>query len=238
MEIADRWIQHISASTYGQLHDQAFSERVKKGAAYFADTLTAIFGQSLTAAFKVQTDNKKASQRVRELVNDTRQTLDTDVSVLRAIATHGFTVPGYLKFKQTAALDATKEGSLKRVARGGRYGNAPAADKKGAKKAKAEAKPPKKPSHEISYELFQRGMDREEIARERSLVTSTITNHLMHYVDNGTITLGDIFHPAGSERRCIGHEPTPRRRGIKRAEGTAPLLHFPLRHSDNQVCPA
>lgn len=195
VEIADRWIQHISASTYGQLHDQAFSERVKKGAAYFADTLTAIFGQSLTAAFKVQTDNKKASQRVRELVNDTRQTLDTDVSVLRAIATHGFTVPGYLKFKQTAALDATKEGSLKRVARGGRYGNTQAADKKGAKKAKAEAKPPKKPSHEISYELFQRGMDREEIARERSLVTSTITNHLMHYVDNGTITLGDIFTP-------------------------------------------
>ena len=38
-------------------------------------------------------------------------------------------------------------------------------------------------------------MDREEIARERSLVTSTITNHLMHYVDNGTITLGDIFTP-------------------------------------------
>ena len=195
VEIADRWIQLIGASTYEQIHDEAFSERVKKGAKYFADTLAAIFGESLTAAFKVQTDNKKASQRVRELVNDIRQTLDTDLGVLRAIAQHGFTVPRYLKFKQTAALDATRENSLKRVARGGRYGKADASEKKASKRTKAEPRPPKKPSHEISYELFLRGMNREEIARERSLVVSTITNHLMHYVDNSTITLADLFTP-------------------------------------------
>ncbi len=196
VEIADRWIQLISASTDRQLHDEIFTERVKKGAEYFANALSAIFGQSLTAAFKVQTDNKKASQRVRELVNDIRQTLDTNIGLLKSIASHGFTIPGYLKFKQTAALDATRENSLKRVARGGRYGKTDPSGKKSSKQTTAAPKPQKKLSHEVSYELFQRGLDREEIALERSLVVSTITNHLMHYVDNGTITLEDLFTPA------------------------------------------
>ncbi len=194
VEIADKWIRLISASPDETLTSPPFLDRVKKGADYFAITLADIFGSTLSVAYKVQTDNKKASQRVREIVNDLRQTIDTSVATLRAVATHGFTVPAYLKFKQTAALDATKESTLKRVARGGRYAGADKPAKKKTKKTK-EPKLPKKPSHEISYELFQRGMTREEIAQERSLVVGTITNHLMHYVDNGTITLADIFTP-------------------------------------------
>ena len=196
VEVADKWIRLISASTDDTLTSYAFLDRVKKGAEYFATTLAETFGTSLSAAYKVQTDNKKASQRIREIVSDLRQAIDTSVATLRAVSTHGFTVPAYLRFKQTAALDATKESSLKRVARGGRY--AKAGDQTSKKKARQPKppKPTKKPSHEVSYELFQRGMTREEIASERDLVVGTITNHLMHYVDNGTITLADLFSPA------------------------------------------
>lgn len=198
VEIADKWIQLISAGTYAQITDPAFGLRVQKGCTYFAAQIAQIFAQSLDTAAKVQTDNKKASQRVRDLVGEIRQALNTNLGVLNAIAEHGFTVPGYLKFKQNASLDATRETSLKKVARGSRYAdsNLPAAQRKTKKAKIKEPKAPRTPSHEISYELFRRGMNRREIAEERSLVVSTITNHLMHYVDNGTLTLGDIFTPA------------------------------------------
>lgn len=197
IDIADKWIQLISASSYPALSTPQFLDRVKKGADYFASAIVSIFGNSLSEAYKVQSDNKKASQRVREIIGDLRQAIDTTVATLRAVAAHGFTVPAYLRFKQAATLDATKENSLKRVARGGRYASpSDRPVKKARAKTPKEPRVPKKPSHEISYELFKSGLTRDEIAAQRDLVVSTITNHLMHYVDNGSITLADLFTPA------------------------------------------
>ena len=71
-------------------------------------------------------DNKKASQRVKDLVSDLRQLLDARVYLLAQIAQEGFSTARYLRFKQVAALDATRENSLKRVAKGGRFKGEPA----------------------------------------------------------------------------------------------------------------
>lgn len=194
VDIADKWITVINSGTYESLSRAPFVDRVKKGADYFNTALKAIFGDSLQRAAHVQTDNKKASQRVRELTSDLRQSIDTATGVLAAVAAHGFSVAGYLKFKQTAALDATREGTLKRVARGGRYGAS--ATKTRKSKEPKTPKEPRKLSHEVTFELFSTGMNRHDIALERGLTPATVTTHLMHYVDKEEVDLGDVFTPA------------------------------------------
>ena len=198
IDVADRWLTLINGATVAQLVEPQFLDRVKKGAEYFRDSLTAIFGDSLRRAARVRSDNKKASQRVRELTLDLSQSLSADCSLLDAVAQHGFTVSGYLKYKQSATLDATTEKSLKRVANGGRFTDpASSLAPKSAKNRAAKApKEPRTYSHEVTYEMFRAGMTREEIARERSLAIGTITSHLMHYADKGELDPGDIFTPA------------------------------------------
>ncbi|MDE5941827.1 MAG: AAA family ATPase [Muribaculaceae bacterium] len=192
VEVADKWIRMLSAMPVAELRDENLQARVGKSAIYFRDTLTAVFGDSLKQAAKVRTDNKKASQRVKDLVGDLRQQLDIHLCLLEKIAVHGFSVAGYLHFKADASLDSSRESSLKRVARGGRL-------EKGEKKPK-ERKPkapkePKIPSHQISYNMFAGGMTRYEIADERNLALSTVMSHLMQHVADGEIELRDVLTP-------------------------------------------
>lgn len=202
-EVADKWLALIASMTYEAISAPAFLERVGASARYFSKELQNLFGSSLRNAARVRTDNKKASQRVKELVADLRQQVDASVLLLELIAEHGFSAPRYLKFKQKATLDATREGALKRVAKGGRYASETDPDTAtvGSSRSRRRKKDPtlpkekKQPSHEISYELFTSGMTREEIANERSLTVGTITNHLMHYVDRGTLSIEDVLTP-------------------------------------------
>lgn len=45
----------------------------------------------------------------------------------------------------------------------------------------------------ISFNMFKEGKSIEEIAKERNLVTSTIENHLSHYVESGDIPIEEIL---------------------------------------------
>lgn len=56
--------------------------------------------------------------------------------------------------------------------------------------SKNPTKPKKKPTKQITFELYEEGKTVEEIAKERSLTTSTIQGHLSHYVGLGEV---DIF---------------------------------------------
>lgn len=219
IDIADKWIAMLSNMSYEALCAPDFLARVGKSAVYFQGELSGIFGDSLRGAAKVRTDNKKASQRVKDLVSDLRQLLDARVYLLDRIAREGFSTVRYLRFKQVAALDATRESSLKRVARGGRFKGEPAGavsvgsrgetsvsgGKTGKRKTPA-AKP--RPSHEVSFEMFTQGLSREEIARERGFTVGTITNHLLKHVESGSLTLGDVLTPVvvNAVESAIKHE--------------------------------
>jgi len=50
----------------------------------------------------------------------------------------------------------------------------------------------KKDSKQISYELFLQGMNIEEIADQRGMVTSTIEGHLAHYVGLGLLNITEL----------------------------------------------
>ncbi len=217
--IADKWIAMLSNMSYEALCAPDFLARVGNSAVYFQKELTGIFGDSLRGAAKVRTDNKKASQRVKDLVSDLRQLLDARVYLLAQIAQEGFSTARYLRFKQVAALDATRENSLKRVAKGGRFkgepagavsvnskGEASATSGKAAKHKSSGTK--QRPSHEVSFEMFAQGLSREEIARERGFTVGTITNHLLKHVESGRLTLGDVLTPVvvNAVESAIRHE--------------------------------
>lgn len=186
IEVADKWIALLSTMTYEQLCDTQLLERVKKSALYFQGELVEIFSDSMKRVAKVRTENKKASQRVQELATDLRHAIDMQVYLLGLIAQEGFSVNGYLHYKQVAALDSTREGTLKRVAKGGRA--------KLEKKKKTPSEPKVK-SHDVTYEMFCKGMSRQEIATQRNLAMSTINNHLMKFIESGELTTADVVTP-------------------------------------------
>lgn len=194
VEVADIWISRLSNMSYEQLKSKEVMTRVGNSAVYFHKELERIFSDTLRDAAKVRTDNKKASQRIKETVADLRQKLDMHLQLLSRIAQDGFSMPTYLRLKQEASLDASRENTLKRVAKGGKL----ARDNRTKKKTGAgnvQPKEKKVPSHEVSFDMMRKGMTREEIAQARGMVMSTITGHLIRHVENGDITLHDIFTP-------------------------------------------
>lgn len=51
---------------------------------------------------------------------------------------------------------------------------------------------PKQDTKEVSLSMFRQGMNIEEIAKARELVTGTIAGHLEHYVRSGVIRINDL----------------------------------------------
>lgn len=56
-----------------------------------------------------------------------------------------------------------------------------------------EEKPKKEDTKKISLELFKNGLSVFEIAKERSLTTGTISNHLAHFIPTGEIKITDLI---------------------------------------------
>lgn len=61
-----------------------------------------------------------------------------------------------------------------------------------AELADVAVKTPRIDTKEISYSMFRQGMDIEEIARKRELVTGTIAGHLEHYVRSGAVKVDQL----------------------------------------------
>jgi uncharacterized protein YpbB len=58
--------------------------------------------------------------------------------------------------------------------------------------------------------MFLNGMTRNEIAKERKMVPSTVTSHLMRYVDEGKLELRDILTPVTYNTIVNAINSTPR----------------------------
>ncbi|MBQ7471300.1 MAG: AAA family ATPase, partial [Prevotella sp.] len=61
--IAGKWQQKIYSMPYDSLREQEFLDRVKRSAAYFANTLENILAKPLELSAKVETNNKQADRR-------------------------------------------------------------------------------------------------------------------------------------------------------------------------------
>ena len=108
IDVADKWIVQLTNMPAEALSTPDVLRRVGAASAYFAERLQSVFGASVDALAKVKTGDKKASQRIHELALDLRALLKSHCQVLKAIAAQGFTLPGYLRIKQQALLEADK----------------------------------------------------------------------------------------------------------------------------------
>lgn len=106
--VADKWIVQLTNMPAEALASPDILRRVGAASAYFAERLQTVFGDSVEALAKVKTGDRKASQRIHELATDLRALLKSHCQVLKAIAAQGFTLPGYLRIKQQALLEADK----------------------------------------------------------------------------------------------------------------------------------
>ena len=181
IDVAAKWQQKIQAMTISQLHDEAFLERVKRSAEYFADTLHDILAKPLELSAKVETNNKQAARRLSNALPDERQTWLSCCYLLTKISEQGYTVSTYLKEKQMSMLDAIDEKSVK-----------PKRQRQPKPKAEKEKKPK---TWEVSLALYQQGKKPEDIARERSLTLGTVVGHLVRYVDSGKVSFDALVSP-------------------------------------------
>jgi len=63
----------------------------------------------------------------------------------------------------------------------------------GINKLNEQKKEDKKPTKQISYELFKSGLSVKDIAKERSLTSGTIENHLANYITSGDIDVLELI---------------------------------------------
>ena len=108
-DVATKWQQVIQTMSYEALHDEAFLERVKRSAEYFADQLRDILTKPIELSAKTETGNKQAERRLSQALPELRQTWIARCSLLKKMADGGFTVDHYLHEKQMSALDALSE---------------------------------------------------------------------------------------------------------------------------------
>jgi len=208
IDVADKWMAMLGGMTYEQLCAHDLHLRVGKSARYFRNELHTIFADTWKSVARVRSENKKASQRVKELLAELRNGVEMKSQLLGMVENEGFSVENYLRFKQMATLDSSRENSLRRVAKGGRFSakeRSPESQRAGTERNKG-VKEPKTASHDVSFEMFRKGLSREEIARQRGLVVSTVTAHLQKHVETGEITVAEIVTPVvyNSVRSAIG----------------------------------
>lgn len=111
VEISDKWTAQIRVMNIATLSSPDFLLRVRKSTVYFYNTLAELFGTVITRCQRIKTENKKANQRVAELVLELKQAVVSHLYLLRDISENGFTIAGYLAAKQTAMLKATRDPS-------------------------------------------------------------------------------------------------------------------------------
>lgn len=186
-DVADRWIQLLATLPQEQLTSAELMARVGNSCVYFKKELEGAFNDLLYRSAFIKSDNKKATQRLQELLADTRIALEARLKLLNEIAMNGFTVANYLIAKQQAFAEVTGDGKSRR----GKGGKSSSKSPK-PKKEKAEKK---ESSAEASYRMFRQGMTREEIAAERNMTVSTISTHLARYIASGELSVSDIVSP-------------------------------------------
>lgn len=192
IEVSDKWTALIRTSPLQSLTSEEFLLRVRKSAVYFYNTLIEVFGNVIQRCEKIKTDNKRANSRVAELTLDLKQSVLARLYLLRDINEYGYTVSNYLGSKQQAWMKATRDPAEEAKARRRE-------EKESQRKAKAkeraarQPRPTKESTYDITYRLFRQGLSREDIARERGLTTTTISGHLLKFIQNGTLTVEEVL---------------------------------------------
>ena len=108
-DVAGRWQAKIRQTSIDELHSDAFRERIKRSAIYFAEKLDELLTKPLELTGKVETNNRQAERRLCDMLPQERQKCLSHRYLLSRIAADGFSIDTYLKEKQASLLDAIEE---------------------------------------------------------------------------------------------------------------------------------
>ena len=182
MDVVQKWCKLIGQQPIDVLHGDEFLQRVRKSADYFASAIEELMKSPLDMTKVVKTNNKAAMKRLDQVVVDLQKATSSRLYLLRKMADRGFTIAGYLRYKQHAMLDAMD-------------------DEEPAKKKVRKVREPKPKKEKkvktwvISYMMFLQGKTVAEIAAERNLTAGTIIQHLTRYVLTGDLPFDRLLPP-------------------------------------------
>ncbi len=182
VDVAQKWCNLIGQQPIDVLHGDEFLQRVRKSADYFASAIEELMKSPLDRTKVVKTNNKAAMKRLDQVVVDLQKATISRLYLLRKMADRGFTIAGYLRYKQHAMLDAMD-------------------DEEPAKKKVRKVREPKPKKEKkvktwvISYMMFLQGKTVAEIATERNLTAGTIIQHLTRYVLTGDLPFDRLLPP-------------------------------------------
>ena len=190
--VADKWAVLIRQTPSGELHGEAFLQRVQKASAYFSEQLEQTLAKPLALTAEVETANKQAMNRLGNALPELRQAWLSRRYLLERMADEEFSTAAYLRQKQMAMLDALDEQKIKGKGRSN-------SSSKGGKKARSAKEKKenavKEKTWAVSLHLFQQGMNPDLIARERGLAIGTVMGHLARYIPTGEVSLEDLIAP-------------------------------------------
>ena len=199
--VAGKFKMQYTAIMRGGDYKTKVQERVKAASAYFDDKL-----RELLAPVFDMTVVAINNQQVKKLYNNALEDFTLAYTVKRGIfkrmRSTDFTITDYLNAKAKAALDdlQMESRSTRRKSRTPfddeysdvylpmMYGQ----ERGGGKGKSGKSSKPKKEKVDTKTQtlaLFQQGLSVEEIAKQRSLTTTTIESHLSSYVASGEVDI-------------------------------------------------
>ena len=178
-DVAAKWAERINQMSIDGLHDEAFLDRVRRSAGYFAQTIDELLVKPIQLSAEVKSNNKRAQSRLSDNLPALRQQWYMHTTLLRRIADKGFSVEGYLKYRQMAMLEAADDQNLRRALK--------------------PQKPPKEKTTEVTLRLFNQGMTPEQIAAERGISPNTVFSHLAELVGEGKVDVAKVITPEHRE---------------------------------------
>ena len=178
VEVAQKWTNTLLAMTFEQLQSEPLTERVKRSATYFADTLKATLDNPLELTKTVKSNNKEALRRLGDTCSELIVHYRWRLLLLKAMAEKDFSISTYLRERQRSLVIAMgkpeKEGNPKK------------------EKKKKKEKEQKEKTWVTSYNLYRQGKSIADIAVERMLTPQTIVSHLGRYVETGEIPIESL----------------------------------------------
>lgn len=179
--VADKWRAVIMASNISLLQENAFLERVKRSAAYFANEIKASLENVIHLSGNIKTQNKELGRRLPFVVNALRVAYCIHLGLLEEISEAGFSVSEYLDAKYMAIMKA--ENTDKKTK----------ARKSGSSEKKAKAEKTKEKTWQTTYNMFRSGMSPLDIAKERMLTPQTIFGHLERFINSGDLKMEEVI---------------------------------------------
>ncbi|MBQ1408970.1 MAG: helix-turn-helix domain-containing protein, partial [Bacteroidales bacterium] len=172
-------INKILMSNGNNIEDAFLHERIAKGVAYFSAQLEQAL---LTAAplLEIEIGNKMVASDFDEWAAELRDNIQLKQLCMNRVGENGFATEVYNKAKADFLLSKENEGSSKKVSYRQRY-------------FKKEPKPKKPPVWEETARQFKAGRSIQEIADERGVKHTTITNHLNSALEAGQLKWSDLI---------------------------------------------